>query len=101
MPASARRSSLEQVGVVHVGLDALERGEDFDQAGVVVEEGGGDGAAAQFLEFLEFGVGLGRAHVLGDVEPGERADAVHAVREAQRHVVGRLEVGDWLGRLRR
>ena len=88
-----------QVGVVDHALDPLERGQDLDQPGVVVEERRGDRAVEPVAELLELLVGQGRAHVRADVEPGQRADAVDAVGVAQRLVVGRLEVGVGLDRL--
>src|SRR5579884_2659192 len=40
-----------QVRVIHHLLDALNRREDFGQAGVVVEEGGVDRSSAKLAEF--------------------------------------------------
>ena len=68
-------------------LDLLERVEDLDQARVVVVEGAEHGAAVELAELGPFLRGARRADAVGDVEAGQRSDAVDAVGIAERLVV--------------
>jgi hypothetical protein len=71
---------------------ALEGVRGLDQSRVVVVETALDDAAEPLAVFRQLGVGIGRAAAVGDVETGQRADAVDAVGKADRLEVRRLEV---------
>src|SRR4029453_1173486 len=65
---------------------------------VVVERATG-GAAKASAELLQLLVGPRSPHLVSDVEPGQRADPVDALRVAEIPPVGGLEVRPGLDRL--
>ena len=80
-------------GVGEDFFGAFDGVEDFDHAGVVVEEGVVGGVAELGAELGEFVVGFGGSNFVSDVEASEGSDAVDAFGPAVGEVEGEFEVG--------
>src|ERR1039458_3066393 len=66
---------VEDVGPGEDVVDHVDAVDDLDEPRVVVVEGAGRVAPQPLAVLGELGVGRGGAETLGDVEPGQRADA--------------------------
>ena len=81
------------VGVVEELVGFFDGVEDFGEAGPVVEEGVVPGFVEFGFDGVVFFAGEGGAHVVGNVDAAEGADAVDAFGPAPGAVEGEFEVG--------
>ena len=91
MPPVLRTRGDRMPGSAQQLLDPLDRVEHVDEPRVVVVERAARHAAEALAEAAQLGVRAGRPHPVGDDHPGERPDAIHAVRVAQGLPVRGLE----------